>query len=59
MKKQKSITSRAHGKKEKKKKPEEIAIEFHAGQNYFCIHLGLLGIMAGWAAEQGPQLSLV
>ena len=41
------------GKREKKK-PEETAIEFHSGQNYFCIHPGLLGIMASWAAEQGP-----
>lgn len=38
----------------KKNNPEETAIEFHAGQNYFCIHPGLLGIMASWAAEQGP-----
>ena len=55
-KKKKSITSRAHGNegKKKKKEPEETAIEFHAGQNYFCIHPGLLGIMASWAAEQGP-----
>ena len=42
------------GKRKKKKKPEETAIEFHSGQNYFCIHPGLLGIMASWAAEQGP-----
>lgn len=43
---------------EKRGKTGETAIEFHAGQNYFCIHPGLLGIMAELGCRTGTTSSL-